>query len=499
MMIRIKQILAVALAVLLLMSLSLAASASFSGDSAVTSVTVDAVLRADGSAVVSESWELSFSENSDGSFSRVIPKNQDSELDSFGSINDISVSVDGNICTLNGNEPMRSGQYSLQDGEDSILIQWYPATNNGVHSYSLRYILTDAVKLYKDRAYYNISVSNEGQILSNVTLRITAPEKCYSDEILIAEAGVLAGKKFDGGVEFSAPNTSGTIGAAITMPATIFDTGVLHSVADNSGIKLAITVVLIVLLVIVLAIVIRYFVMRNKLFRERWLKRCKRAPLNESLESSGKYVLRKLSPADVLFIVSDGVVSQADYFIVTALDLAYRGYITVESDGFVAMDKSDEDMFIRRLSDNEHLVLDCFRDNIEKLISNPEEFFISVNGFNKKIKGAGLFTTFTKDGNKLIRRAFEMRILSKRYDFVPCEEISDDFFSTKRYTPTDLIISVINEYYNSLNEDFIKPDVSRFQKNLFMLRDTYRLGERAYNKRMALKKQKKTMEERDDD
>ena len=98
---------------------------------------------------------------------------------------------------------------------------------------------------------------------------------------------------------------------------------------------------------------------------------------------------------------------------------------------------------------------------------------------------------------------FEMKLSASRHEFVTPEEISDDFIRGGKYTVPDLIASVLNEYTLSGRKDFVKPDTSKYKRNMFMLREIYEKGrdisERKEMELLMQKKNRRKRTETDDD
>lgn len=458
--------------------------------------TVDAAsfvsdLRYDGSAVVTEEWTVTFSESGADGFTREIAVSNDN-FKHIGGISDLSVSVDGAACSEESSDSLRRGTYSFSRTSGGYRIFWYAPSSSETRTFSLRYVVNGAVKLYNGSAYYYFSVVNDSgsMLCKNVTAQINAPSDCFAEDFEILDSGSLAGEKSDGHIVFSCVNSAGALGAGVKMPMSLFDENALTLIVDDNTAAEVGGASGGAVFIIILAVVIYREVNRKKLFRKRWEKKCRRRPCDEPSAEIQSEALKALSPARILFAVSGKTVSEADYFTVTVLDLVNRGYITAGSDGFTASDKSDRDECGRRLDDNEKRVIDIFSSGEwKKLANKPTKLFDEVQSFNRKVKFIPRFYTFTKNGRMTVRRCFEMKLSAQRFAYIPPEEISDSVFRNKKYSSGDMIISLLREYELSQNEERKKSDVSKYKYNMFMLRDVYRDGKRQSEE--SAKKEKK--------
>ncbi len=450
-------------------------------------------LRTDGSALVTESWDVAFSGESDG-FVRdiVIPVE---EFETFADIKDLSVSVDGNGCSEVNDSSAVSGTYSLEKTEGKYSIRWKIFSKNETRTFSLRYVQTKAVKLYENRAYYYCTVADRESNLRcrNVTVSVKAPDSCFAEDFSIVESGSLAGKKSDGEVVFSAVNSAGQIKTGLSMPSSLFDTAYLTEIVHDNTAEI-ISVVVTVLVFVCLAGACVFFVLNYKrIFRLHWENKCRKRVQEESSYKDLSAVFGKISPARFLNIVTDRTLSGADLFIVTFLDLMQRGYINAFSGGFSVSGESYTDTVKRELDKNEKFVLDFFSsDKWQRTVLRPEKFYAEVERFNKSVFFVPVSFLFTSGGRKTVKRCFELKLSAGRHEFVLPEEISDDIFRKGKYSAFDLVISVLNEYSLSLKSGFEKPDAQKFTRNMFVLRENYEEGrEIAEKKELERKRNKK--------
>lgn len=481
--------------ILTLLSAILMPTAAFgasSGDYTVENVSYKAELRMDGSAVVTEDWNVSFSENATEGFVREITISED-EFERIGAISDLSVSVDGSICSEESSDSLRRGVYSLTKTENAYIIKWYMPENGGTHSFSLRYAVKDAVKLYHEQAYFSFCIVNKGDRLlcRNITAVVTTPTTCFSEDFEILESGSLAGEKADGKITFSCVNSVGEVKARVRMPAALFDAGAVTQIIDDTtGMKIAVSVISAILIII--AIVLIYCtVMYKRLFRKHWLKKCRTKPREADSVSIFHNVFSLLSPARVLHIVSGKTLNPSDFFTVTFLELVKRGYITAEKNGFAVAGTSENDWCRRPLDKNEKRLLNMFSsDKWQAYIRRPLRFYKEVEAFNKNIGFVSPFFMLSKKGKELISDCFEIRISAKRFEFITPMEISDSFFRNEKYSIGDLVTAVINEYdrYTEFGHD---DSTSAFKYNMFMFRDVYDEGKAIFEKNEQKRKNKK--------
>ena len=469
-------VLTIIFALLPVFLLPVAASAA-SGDYTVDKVNFTADLRSDGSALITEEWTVTFSEKGADGFGREIAVIDDN-FERITGVSDISVSVDGNICSEESSDSLRKGTYTLTSTADSYFVSWYMPSSGETHVFSMRYVVSGAVKLYHERAYFYCRAVNESsnQLCRNMTVTVNTPENCFAEDFKIEESGSLAGEKTDGKVTFFAENTVGLVKVGVSMPADVFQASMLTELVDDPRVVTAGGIIAAVLLV--LLIVSAFFYSRNykRIFRKYWEKECAKKAQRESSYKARAQALKKFSPADVLCTVTEKTVSEADFFIVTLLDLVRRGYISACAKGFSASEQSESDPFGRPLNDNEKRMIRIFSSNRwARLIRSPESFYREVQSFNKKVKFISPLTVLTPQGRKLVGYCFEMKLSAGNHEFVLPAEISDDFFGACKYNVPELIISIINECENG-SGDSARTDISRFKRNMFMFRDIYRDG-----------------------
>lgn len=491
--------------ILVLSALFLMPTTAFGASSySVDVLNVTAELRSDGSVLMTEEWEVTFSGEADG-FVREIVIPEDN-IETFASVSDVSVSVDGNGCNADADGTASDGTYTFVSKEDRYVITWNKQTENGTHVFSLRYVLNSAVKLYDGQAYFYCTAVNDdsGLVCRNVSVEVKAPGESFAEEYTIVESGSLAGKKVDGAVIFTAYNTAGEVKTGVTFPPSLFDTQKLPVVTVDSTATIVVGCVAGAVFVAVCIYIIYHALHYRQLFRKKWEKKCRKTALDESSYKVRTGILRKMSSAEILNLVTEETVSGADKFIVHFLELVSRGYITVTADGFSVSKKSESDSTGRPLDAGDKLVMDFFgSDKWHKTVEDPEKFFHFVEAYNKKLGFVNPLTALTADGRRHIMRCFELSLSAKRHEFVVPEEISDDFIKGGKYTVIDLIVSVLNEYSLSCRKDFVKPDTSKYKRNMFMLRDIYENGreiaERKELERLRQKKRKKRKTVAEDD
>ncbi len=453
-----------------------------------------AELRSDGCAYVTEVWTVSFEGEYDG-FSREITV-PDENFEMFDELRDITVSVDGNICSVADADNALSGTYSLEKTEESYKIRWNISGENATHVFSLRYLKTGAVKLYDDRAYFYTTVVNSTDkygICRDLTVSLKTQKRCFPEDFTVIESGSLAGKKSDSEIVFSADNSAGLVKVAVSLPQGVFDTQALAVIVDDTRAEIA---VLVIGCVLVIALsVAGCFYCRNfrRIFRTKQEKKCRKKVYKEASYEAQAEVFRFISPARVMTLVSDSTLSGADRFIVTVLELVSRGYAELSGNSFSASFSSFSDSVKRPLDRFEKEVIELLGDEkAEKVLLRPARFYAVVQRMYKKIPFVTPSILFTVKGRKLVSLCFELKLSAKRHEFIAPEEISDDVFRNGKYSSADLLISLFNEYDLSSAKDFRKGDVDKFRNNLFFLRSIYDEGERAALEKELLRKMQKS-------
>ncbi len=480
---------------------------AFGASYSVDNLDINAELRSDGSALVTEEWTVTFEGKSDGFVREImIPENN---FESFSLLSDVSVSVDGNGFNENEQDVFANGTFSLLKDEDCYTVKWNYRAENETHVFSVRYVLSDVVKIYRDEAYFYCTAVNKGSglVCRNVSMTIKIPGESFAEDYTIVESGSLAGKKENGSVTFMAYNTADEVKAGISLPSGLFSREKLLTITDNYTPLIITLSVLGVLFICICAYIVYYAINYRRLFRKKWEKKCRKNVFNESSYNAQSKVLKKISSAKILNVVTAETVSEADKFIVNLLELIKRGYITVSADGFSVSETSENDATGRKLDKNDDFVMKFFGSDLWKRINeNPELFYRKIQEYNKLLGFVNPLFVFTENGKKVLRCSFELKLSAKRHEFILPEEISDDFFRNGKYNVIDLVVSLLNEYDYSQKKDYAKQDVSKYSCNMFMLRDIYEKGKQINEKhelellrqKQLRKKHKKNMGSYDD-
>lgn len=475
----------------------------------VSSCSVDKVdyiaeLRSDGSALITEEWTVTFSGESDGFTREIIVPEDNFEV--FSDMRDISVAVDGSGCSEVSSTSAVSGTYALEKAENSYIINWFIPSENETRTFTLRYVLTGAVKLYNERAYFFCTAANESDNLlcRNVTLTVKAPENCFAEDFVIVESDSLAGRKADGEVVFAAVNAAGLIRTGVSMPVQLFDTSSLVVILDDNTAEITVLVILLVLLLVCVGFGIYFAVNYKKLFRKHWEKKCRKKVQEEYSYRSQQRLLEKFSPARIISIVSEKTASEADMFVVTFLDLLNRGYIKAENSTLHSSEKSYTDSVKRPLNRNEKMLIQLFSSNSWKeIISNPKSFYFFVKKFNADVRFVNPFFAFSSNGRKTVRLCFEMKLSAGRHEYVSPAEIANGMWLGGKYTSFDLIISLLNEYARSLLPDYERETDGKYKYDMFLLRDVFLEGKEIAEKeeldRLLKKKNRKKTAVTEDD
>ncbi|MCD7774304.1 MAG: DUF2207 domain-containing protein [Clostridiales bacterium] len=465
-----------------------AVDASENQDYSVESVEYTAELMSDGSAVITENWTVAYGEDGSEGFSRNIVIS-DSDFEYIIGISDMSVSADGYNCSEDESNGA-DGTYSYSYEDNVYSVFWNMEGQSETHEFSLRYIQSGAVKIYNGRAYFYCNVVNENSELfcRNVTIFVTVPEECFPEDFTIIESGSLAGEKSKSGVVFKSVTSMGGIKIGLSMPSEIFDSdSLIHIVDDYTAAKTASGISGAAGFVIIVAAVV-YFVNYKKIFRKRWERRCRKKAREESSYETMSSALYEISPAKIMKTTLKSTLNKADMFIVTALELISRGYITAGKDGFNAELVSENDAVKRKLCSHEKAVIEFVRKFSENKDGVSEwDFYDFVNSFNKKVKTFSPFAELVPKKRKLIRHCFEIKLAAEGYETVSPVEISDDFFTRKRYSVFDLLLSVTEEAIRGE----IETDESKYPRNLFTLRRIYDEGKAAADNKADNKKDKK--------
>ncbi len=434
-------------------------------------------LRSDGSALITEEWTLTFDETGADGFDREIDIIDDN-FERISGISDMSVSVDGNICSEESSDSLRKGTYTFAKTADAYFISWYMPSKNETRVFSMRYIVSDAVKLYNERAYFYCRAVNEnsGRLCKNVTVTVNTPVNCFSEDFEIIESGSLAGEKSDGHVTFFTGNSVGLVKIGITMPQSVFDTESLTLIVDDNTSETAVCITAAVILLLFAVLFIIYICNYKKIFTSYWKRKRTKKAGNEASYTAREQTFKRFGPAEIINTVTESPPNRADLFIVTLLDLVRRGYITASKDGFSASEISDSDEFLRPLNKNEKRVIKIFSsERWKRLIKSPESFYKEVESFNRSVGYIPPSASFSPSARKYIGYCFDMVLSARDSEFIPPEEISDDFFGRQKYNVSDLVISLISEYERT-DERYKKAENTRFKRDMFMFRQIYDEG-----------------------
>lgn len=472
-----KRIVSLSIIFILLMLCAFTAYATPPSPYTVEKVNIVADMHSDGSVLVTEEWTLTVAADCNECFTREILV-VDNNFEKIGAVSDVSVSLDGNTCREESGESLEDGTYFYEKSENSYAVMWY-IPEAGTHTFSVRYVMADAVKIYRDRAYFYYRAVNENSsmICRDVTVTVNTPAMCYAEDFAVVESGNLAGSKADGSITFTAANTAGLVKTGITVPADMFNKSGLTVIVDDNRAEIAVVVILVVILLAASGYMVYFSFNCRKITLERRLKQSRKNPVAEKLDVVQRRVFESVSPSAFLDAVLDGETNKSDYFIVTIIDLVKRGYIKTGANGFAASESSDCDSSGRPLDENDRRVIRLFASGRwTDLVKSPVMFFNEIEDFNKHINRISPFADFTPKGKKLISYCFELRLSAKRYEFVPPEEISDAVFRSGGYTTGDLVVSLINEYDYAADTE--KQSAKKFSYDMFMFRDVYSEGEK---------------------
>lgn len=469
-----------------------AAFGASEGGYTVEKINYTADLLPDGGAVISEDWQVTFFDSQSAGFSREILLSEDNFIRING-IYDVTVTMDDRICSEESSDTLRRGSYFLTNTDNAYIIKWCRPEEGGSHSFSLRYTVKDAVKLYRDEAYYTFRIVNgDSKILCrNITAVVNAPASCFPEDFEILQSGSLAGEKADGKITFTCTNSVGAAGAQIKMPKSLFNESALVLLLDDtSGLKIAAAVLSAILFVIVVS-AICLAVNYKRLFRKHWLKQCNKSPRDNNCNAIFDHIFGVISPAELLNIISEKTVNAADIFVVTALELVSRGYIRADRDDFCVVYESETDKYGRPLNKSEKQVLDIFSsDRWQKFVRHPRRFYQEIEAFNSANAFSPPFFILSKEKKELFLDCFEVRVSAKRFEYVSPMEISDSIFRNGKYGAGELVVSLLNEY-DRLTEFGHRESNGEFRHNMFMFRDIYNEGKAAFEAKEQVRKNKK--------
>lgn len=445
-----------------------------------SSYTVDKVdfnieLNSDGSALISEEWTLTVDENCRECFSRDIFV-VDDNFERISGMSDLSVSLDGNNCSEENGDVLREGTYFYTESEGKYSVNWF-VPNGGTHTFFIRYMLDDAVKIYNNKAYFYCRPVNEDSnlICRNVTVKISTPSECFAENFEITDSGSLAGTKDENCVTFFSSNTAGFVKVGISMPEDVFTVSELTHIVDDNSLYIVILSVLGAIAFVVIVLGVFFTVKHEQLIRSYREKRCKKKLLDDSIDKAQRIVFSQISPAELIKTILPDVTNNSDYFIMTVLELYTRGYIKVTSHGFTASENSMTDSCKRALDKNEKRIIYLFNNaRWEEFISAPKSFYEEIQSFNKNIKYLSILNDFSAKGKKLVRRCFEIKLSAKRFEYITPQEVSDSLFRNEKYNVGDLVIAIINEFSAPSTEN---EHNDKFKFDMFMFRDIYTEGE----------------------
>ena len=214
-------------------------NASAMGEFAVAGVSFDAVVNADGTVAVTETWDVEYSETGDG-FTRLIDiydgknSNNMATIEKFESIDDVAVAINGKPVSASktGNDSFRTGTSS--DGS-SFSIEIDSPSAAETKQYVITYTLSGAVKKNgSDAEFAYVFLGEAFEFVSNnVSATVTLPDGTAAGDISASDASALT----DGNtVSFAPGRVYDTFRVDVRCPAEVFENGALakySAVADG--------------------------------------------------------------------------------------------------------------------------------------------------------------------------------------------------------------------------------------------------------------------------
>ena len=205
-------------------------NASAMGEFAVASVHFDAVVNADGTVAVTETWDIEYSETGDG-FIRSIDlynsknSNNMATIEKFESIDDVAVSINGKpvSSTKTGNDSFRIGTSS--DGR-SFNIEIDSPSAAETKEYVVTYTLSGAVKKNGSNAEFAYVFLGESFefVSNNVSATVTFPDGTTTEDIIVADDTALVDKN---AVDFAPGRVYDTFRVDVKCSAEVFDSNSL--------------------------------------------------------------------------------------------------------------------------------------------------------------------------------------------------------------------------------------------------------------------------------
>ena len=415
-------------------------------DAAVRRVNWVAYLAADGSASVTEEWTVDFGEGGDAPFERTVSFAGDALRGSAG-VAAASATLDGAVLEREDGPDARDGTWSVT-GEGTTLGIRVNRVLTGLHTFSFRYDVYGCVKAYNSHAvcYLRLRDDDAAAVLQEATCAILLPQDCAMGAIRVLDSADLPAEKNMRGVTFRGVDVVGGVMLGLQMPLDLFERAPLTTVEDDDTARVVMRYAAIILGALALLAVVIVLVKRQDIYRRR---RRKKAASHAARETDPAYydrILTKISPAEVLTVTDTDTFSEADRFIVTALDLIRRGYLVPEGADFTYHGSSDRDDVRRAPEKHEREAIRLFTSGQWKRVARqPDEFAAFVAKFNRMIPGLKFTDAFRRDRRQLHEDCWRLVSGAAYREHIRPADVSDAIFRSDRYSAVDLLFSLINE------------------------------------------------------
>lgn len=345
-----KRFVATVFTVIMLLVSVLSVNVSAAAELAIANAHFDAVINADGTVSVTETWNVEYSGTGDG-FTRWIDlydsKNQNemTALEKFDTVTDIAVKINGEAIpeAKSGANTYRYGESS--DGRSLNIVINSPSAQE-TKEYTVSYTLNGAVKKNGNNAefaYVFIGKTFE-YVGNNISATVYFPEGIESDDILFDEesSALLSGNT----VEYSPGRVYDTFRIDVKCDTDVFEAEALVKYsAFKEGFKKVLNVILDILywlfIAAVVIVVIILALFSDKLRRLSIEKKAGKKPADEKAEITALDSQLSACAAYKMLVPYSRIAPKSTTKKVTALfamailECAEKGYIVNSSSGLV--------------------------------------------------------------------------------------------------------------------------------------------------------------------
>ncbi|MBQ8209141.1 MAG: DUF2207 domain-containing protein [Clostridia bacterium] len=330
-------------------------SVSAASTESIVSVHFDLYPNADGTLDVTEIWNVEYAGTGEG-FTRWIDTSASglTDLQTYDSITDVSVKINGNAITESTAETDYFNYGSSADGKSFNILITSPSAAEE-KEYTVSYTVNGALKKQgKDvRVAYMLIGNTMQYTCNNVTAAIHIPEGVVGADVVINdEAQALVN---DSSVEYNAGRVYSTFAVDVSLPSDVFDTSALASYsAFGNALKsfgqALLKVIYVVIAVAAAAAVIVFTLFYEKIRRFAVEKKAKKntadAPVSLPEGTSACKAYKMLVPYSRINPKSTTKKIPA-LFAMAILECIEKGYIVQKGDDLiVGIPEGEEDAYI---------------------------------------------------------------------------------------------------------------------------------------------------------